>query len=89
MGLKYKICETLNWEKYPTDGEYKSFKTHKLEVLLHLSGVEKKIKVELFDSWSILLQWNIEMRYSTEKPLNEDVSLMLEAIEKVLDVLYE
>jgi hypothetical protein len=88
MGLKYKICEILGWDEYPTDGNYKSFKTHNLEVLLHLSGVEKKIKKDFLDRWSIVLKWNAEYRYSTQIPSKEDVHLMLESIQIVLDVLY-
>src|SRR5436853_5649708 len=39
MGLKYKICTTLDWDEYPRSGKgsdaHKSFRTHKIEDLLH------------------------------------------------------
>jgi hypothetical protein len=42
MALKARICQTIGWAGYPETGaefrEYGSFKTHKLDVLLHLSG---------------------------------------------------
>lgn len=48
LGLKLRICKTLKWEGYPnTNNEFKdlrSFKTHNLDVLLTLSGIEEKIK---------------------------------------------
>lgn len=45
LGLKARICRTLQWDQYPTSKEYSSFKTHDLDVLLHLTGLEDKIKV--------------------------------------------
>ncbi|MGH9933419.1 MAG: HEPN domain-containing protein [Pyrinomonadaceae bacterium] len=48
LALKSRICRTLNWKSFPqTTGEfqnYRSFKTHDLDVLLSLSGTEDKIK---------------------------------------------
>jgi HEPN domain-containing protein len=48
LALKAKICQTLNWPGYPsTAGEfrdYQSFRTHDLDVLLHLTGREEFIK---------------------------------------------
>ena len=45
--LKSRIIKTLKWDNFPsTRSEFKnltSFKTHNLEVLLHLSGKEKFI----------------------------------------------
>lgn len=75
LWLKAKICQTLNWAEYPeTNHEFKnyqSFRTHDLEVLLHLSGIEnivrsKKYKVE----WSIVKNWNPNMRYSPRNQVN-------------------
>ena len=48
LSLKSKICETLHWPGYPQTKKefenYRSFKTHDLDVLLHLSGFEAHIK---------------------------------------------
>jgi hypothetical protein len=41
LALKARICETLGWEGFPSTRnefrQYASFRTHDLEVLLHLS----------------------------------------------------
>ena len=39
LGLKARICRTLQWDEYPTSGKYSTFKTHDLDVLLHLTGL--------------------------------------------------
>lgn len=48
IGLKARICGTLKWNEYPATASefqrYQSFRTHDLDVLLHLSGREAKIK---------------------------------------------
>jgi HEPN domain-containing protein len=68
IALKEKICETLGWTGFPsTKGEFnslQSFKTHDLDVLLHLSGVEQKIKEKRLAEWSNIAEWNPEARYS-------------------------
>jgi hypothetical protein len=44
LALKARICQTLKWAGFPeTPAEFKglqSVKTHDLEMLLHLSGIE-------------------------------------------------
>lgn len=90
--LKKKICETLRWLGYPSSEadfrQFKSFKTHDLNVLLHLSGVEDQIKEELFTEWSIIASsWNPEMRYSSEKQTEQNAKLVLEAAEMLLNKL--
>ncbi|MFV9691345.1 MAG: HEPN domain-containing protein, partial [Desulfobacteria bacterium] len=56
LSLKARICKTLRWSGYPSTNnefrDYRSFKTHDLDVLLHLSGIEQRIKTELFAEWS-------------------------------------
>jgi hypothetical protein len=48
VALKHKICLTLNWVGFPsTNNEfanYKSLKTHDLDVLLTFTGIEKALK---------------------------------------------
>jgi HEPN domain-containing protein len=91
LGLKKKICETLKWEGYP-DGKkefehLKSFKTHDLDMLLHLSGVENQIKGEVFTEWSIVVSWDPEMRYSSSKQTEQSAKLLLESAETLLKKL--
>ena len=60
-------CRTLAWADFPeTNREfegYQSLRTHKLDVLLRLSGVEAKIKRRLMAEWSIVAMWEPETRY--------------------------
>lgn len=48
LALKARICLTLGWSGYPSTNyefqNYQSFRTHDLDVLLHLSGVESFVK---------------------------------------------
>ena len=70
IALKANICTNLGWTGYPsTNNEFKnylSFKTHNLDVLLHLSSVEARIKTSasLLADWSVVQKWNPEQRYS-------------------------
>jgi hypothetical protein len=67
MSLKARICKGLKWLGYPaTRGEfegYLSFKTHDLDVLLHLSGSETKIKTKHLTEWSVVATWDPATRY--------------------------
>ena len=67
IALKVKICHTLSWKEFPSSkGEfqsYTSFKTHDLDVLLHLCGVEQQVKTAHMTEWSFVAQWNPELRY--------------------------
>lgn len=87
LGLKYRICRTLDWDAYfETNKEFKpkdttgynSFKTHNLDVLLKLSGVEKNIRTNFITEWSIVRLWNSEKRYQpvgTIKPIDAKIIL--------------
>jgi hypothetical protein len=48
MALKARTCRVLNWPEFPSTGgefqAYRSFQTHELGVLLHLSGQESRIR---------------------------------------------
>jgi hypothetical protein len=90
--LKARICKTLSWSGYPaTSGEfqnYRSFQTHNLDVLLHLAGVERKVKTTLFAEWSTVATWDPEVRY---KPIGsatqQDAALMIASAQALLRVL--
>lgn len=90
--LKSRICKTLNWQGFPfTKEEFKnlqSFKTHSLEVLLRLSGMEEQIKVNYFAEWSAVAQWDPNSRYEAYDIVNEnDAKLMIGATKKLLGIL--
>jgi HEPN domain len=70
LGLKARICRTLKWtDGFPSTNKefenYKSFRTHKLDVLLHLSGAEEKFKqqAKLTAAWSDVAAWDPDARY--------------------------
>ncbi len=89
LSLKYQICDILDWSDYPlTRKEFKginSFKTHDLDILLKLSGIEKDIKSRFLLEWNIVRFWNPEKRYlpvGSIKPL--DAKAMLNSSKIIL-----
>jgi hypothetical protein len=92
MALKAGICDTLSWSGYPsTRGEfqdYQTFRTHNLNVLLRLSGIENRIKVEFAAEWPIVAAWNPEARYLAVGATSEqDAMLIIEATIALLRIL--
>lgn len=97
--LKLRICKTLRWDGFPeTRREFDglaSFKTHNFDDLLHLSGVEEKIKRFHLSEWSTVKAWNPELRYSRVVSLNkkqaarrrEEVSDMIRATKLLMSLL--
>jgi hypothetical protein len=90
LGLKRKICETLGWEGFPNSKkEFEnmgSFRTHNLEVLLHLSGIKNQVKEYFFSEWSVVTFWDPEIRYSRIQT-EERARSMLLASRKILEIL--
>lgn len=88
LGLKGRICRTLQWDECPTSGKYATFKTHDLDVLLHLSGCEDEIKQHHTTDWSIVAQWNPEARYNPIGMVRDsDAKDMLESTKELLKIL--
>ncbi len=92
VALKYRICETLKWSGFPQSNNefksYQSFKTHDLEVLLKLSGVEQEIKAANFAEWSAVTSWNPETRYNPIGQSSQpEAELMIEAVTTLLEAL--
>ena len=67
LTLKARICKALGWSDFPqTRSEfqnYQSFKVHDLDVLLRLSGAERKVKTQFLAEWSAVGLWTSEVRY--------------------------
>lgn len=89
LALKARICHTLKWGGYPASNsefsDYRSFKTHDLDVLLHLSGIEDKVKATLLAEWSAIAQWSPESRYSLlGKATQSDANLMVTSTKVLL-----
>jgi hypothetical protein len=92
IALKARICQSLRWTGYPsTRGEfqnYQTFRTHDLDILLHLSGIEARIKDAYLPEWSVLSTWDPEARYATvgTYTINE-ASMMIQAARTLLAAL--
>ncbi len=92
LKLKARICRALNWLEFPSSRrEFEgllSFKTHDLDILLHLSGVESTIKASHLAEWSVVVNWEPELRY---RPLGSatalDSVLLLHSVRSLLEVL--
>lgn len=92
LALKSRICKTLKWMGFPqTRGEFQSFssfKTHDLDVLLLLAGVEEKIKTQYFAEWSAVASWDPEARYNPVGSASRtDAELLIEAARRLLSAL--
>lgn len=92
LALKARICQTLKWSGFPeTANEFRnlqSLKTHNLEVLLRLSGVEGRVKSKYLAEWSVVLDWNPEKRY---QPIGQSTlqqaADMVTCAKRLLDIL--
>ena len=92
IALKCRICQTLKWSGFPqTRSEfqpYQSLKTHDLDVLLSLSGVEAKIRTSYLAEWSAVASWDPEARYNPLGSASKaDAEALLRAAKKLLEVL--
>lgn len=91
--LKRRISLHLDWsDGYPENNndfnKKQSFKTHDLGDLLHLSGLEQKIKkdVSMFAYWQIAKTWQVEQRYKRVGEKNEsEMSSIIDATREVLN----
>jgi HEPN domain-containing protein len=92
LTLKARICKTLKWNKFPlTNSEFQglqSFKVHRLDLLLKLSGQENKVKTNFLSDWSIVVNWNSETRYSVIGSVSKtDASDMIESAKVIMRAL--
>ncbi len=85
LGLKARICTILQWDEYPTGGKYSTFKTHDFDVLLHLTGLEREIKLNYMADWSIVAEWRPEARYKPiGKTTQSEAQGMIESTKEIL-----
>jgi HEPN domain-containing protein len=92
LALKARICRTLKWREFPQSGrefeDFKSLRTHDLEVLRKFSGIEERVTAKALREWSVVTKWNPEKRYQAIgmlKPL--EASEMVKYVERLLEVL--
>jgi hypothetical protein len=92
LALKSRICKTLGWNDFPANKKefegYASFKTHNLEVLLRLSGVEQMVKTQHMPEWSAVAKWEPESRYTPIGSAKQaDITLMIDSADALFKVL--
>ena len=93
LALKARICETLNWDEFPESGrdfeDYRSFRTHNLNVLLFLSGVRNSIMADREEEWGIVMGWDSELWYSRPGHHSEQTaSGILDSTQAILRALW-
>jgi hypothetical protein len=65
-----------------------SVKTHDLEILLRLSGVEPRVKSKYLAEWSAVADWDPEKRYQTTGQFTlQEANAMIAATEKLMSAL--
>ncbi|HEY0872769.1 MAG TPA: hypothetical protein VGD94_04800 [Vicinamibacterales bacterium] len=63
-------------------------KTHDLEILLRLSGVEARVKGRRLAEWSAVLNWNPEKRYQPVGKLTpQQAADMVISARRLLEIL--
>jgi HEPN domain-containing protein len=92
LALKARICTVLRWQGFPsTRKEFEglsSFKVHELDILLHLTGREARIKASYIAEWSAVAQWDPEARYKPVGSANRAAAtLMISSAETLLKAL--
>lgn len=92
IALKARICKSLKWKEFPeTAKEFEgltTLKTHKLPLLLRLSGREEFIKEHAFVDWSAVVSWDPEMRYrAVGSSGRKEAELMISSVEAILERL--
>jgi len=90
LALKARICRHLRWAGFPeTKSEFDlSLKTHDLDVLLMLSGQERRIKRNFLAEWSAVAAWDPEVRYKAGvSATRSDVEAMIKAAAALLKTL--
>jgi HEPN domain-containing protein len=92
VALKQRICRTLRWTGFPhTNSEFdglQSFRTHRLDILLRISGQAERITRRFLAEWNVIVRWNPERRYlpigSTTRNTAQE---MLKAVEILVRAL--
>lgn len=90
--LKARICRVLDWDQFPSSPNefqaYRSFRTHDLDVLLRLSGQERRVKAEHWDSWSAVAVWTSDSRYNAVGTAREEkLMAMILGTRSLLEIL--
>ncbi|MGI8641459.1 MAG: HEPN domain-containing protein [Pyrinomonadaceae bacterium] len=92
LSLKARICRTLSWSGFPSSKRefegLQSFRTHRLDLLLSLSGQEIKIKTKFLADWSVVVKWEPETRYSVVGTIKQaDAQRMIKSAKIIVKAL--
>lgn len=91
IALKARMCRSLRWSGFPeTQQEFRglqSIRTHDLEILLRLSGIEARIKAKYLAQWSVVLKWDPEKRYQATQTTEQHANDMIASAMKLLAVI--
>jgi HEPN domain-containing protein len=92
IALKARISKSLGWKEFPeTTKEFEgllTFNTHKLPMLLRLSGREETVKQKVFVEWSAVASWDPETRYrAVGRSSQKEAELMIASAEAILRAL--
>ncbi len=93
VALKARICRTLKWAGFPESNRefahYQSFKTHDLDVLLTLSGIEARIRADYGSEWSNgTNNWTPEVCYRPVGSVTQTDALnMISAVRVLVKVI--
>ncbi len=93
--LKRRIVHVLDWDGFPeTRPEFEgkqTFKVHNLGMLLHLSGLEKKLQADttLYAKWQIAGTWDSEIRYKQVGNVSSsDAQNVIDASRDILNFIF-
>jgi len=88
LELKARICRTLKWNGYPSSSkefeDYRTFRTHDLDVLLNLTGLEKVVKQFFLAEWSAVAKWNPDARYQPIGTVDKNDAQLMISSAKIL-----
>ena len=92
IALKTRIVKTLKWSGFPSENNevagLKNFWTHDLQLLVHLSGREDKMKAKFPTEWTVVTQWTPESRYHPPGTMTRaETEYMIECAGKVVGAL--
>jgi HEPN domain-containing protein len=92
LKLKARIARTLGWSEFPPEDasftQMPLLKTHKLHLLLLLSGVKARILGAHAAEWAAVLQWDPEQRYEAIDSVSaRDAQSFVEAVKSLVVVL--
>lgn len=88
--LKRMICLTLRLSMYPEGSDYNNFRTHKLPVLLKLSGRESEVQksTRMYVKWQLIQALDPTIRYNdVTKTSQQTAEEVVEATGQILSFL--